>query len=156
MHETTVTASSVRKDGRGFKATLPEYGEVWLSLPDSMTGAVEWKKTYDIAFNVKPGTKGNFYNVTQVKEHGAPTPAPAPKAPALNGGPPVLTADVGPHVGMWEKEAFDALRAGMTSSQIVVLGIEARRAAREIVRTNLDGKLPEYESLGDPNDSLEF
>ncbi len=155
MHETTVTASSVRKDGKGFKATLPEYGEVWLSLPDSMAGAVEWKKTYDVAFNVKEGTRGNFYNVTKIEEHGAPALAPS-SAPASNGGTAPLNNDVGPHIGMWEKEVFDGLRAGMTSSQIILLGIEARRAARIIVRADLDAKLPEFETLGDPSDSLEF
>ncbi len=138
MHEVTVTAASVRKDGKGFKADLPEYGEVWLSLPDSMAGTVEWKKTYDIAFVVKPGTKGNFYNVTKVKAHGEP--ARPSNIPALNGGP--KPADIGPHVGMWEREAFDALRAGLTSEQVILMGIEARRAAREIVRTDIDGKLP--------------
>ncbi len=150
MHEVTVVATSVRRDGKGFKATLPEYGEVWLSLPDSMAGAVEWKKTYDIAFNVKPGTKGNFYNVTQVKEHGAP--ASAPNVPPLNGGTPVFN-DVGPHIGMWEKELFTALlTAKLPTSELILRGIEARRAARAIVRTDLDGKLPEVEDF---NDSLE-
>ena len=69
----------------------------------------------------------------------------AAKAPSI----PALT-DVGPHVGMWEKEAFAALRAGMTSAEVIIMGIEARQAAREIIRTNLDAK------LSDPNDTLEF
>ncbi len=51
-------------------------------------------------------------------------------------------SDVGPHVGMWEKEAFGALLAGLTSSEVILRGIEARMAAREILKTNLDAKLP--------------
>ncbi len=143
MHEATVTASSVRKDGKGFKATLPEYGEVWLSLPDSMVGTVEWKKTYDVAFVVKPGTKGDFYNVTKVKEHGAP--AKAPNVPALNGGPdvPVYAVDGGPHLGMWEKRASELLENGMSEEQIVLHIILARRVARKGLLTDIDGKLPE-------------
>ncbi len=141
MHEVTVTASSVRKDGKGFKATLPEYGEVWLSLPDSLTGTVEWKKTYDIAFVIKPGIKGDFYNVTKLKEHGAP--AKAPNVPALNGGPdtPVRPADVGPHGGMWEQLSFKALLTGKTESEVIIMGIKARQAAREILRADLDATL---------------
>ncbi len=56
---------------------------------------------------------------------------------------PPKPVDGGPHLGMWEKEAMDALRSGMTSSEVILMGIEARQAAREILRTDLDGKLSE-------------
>lgn len=62
---------------------------------------------------------------------------------------PPKGVEVGPHLGMWEKEAFVALRSGMTSSQVIIMGIEARQAALEILKTDLSGKLPE------PNDDLE-
>ncbi len=78
--------------------------------------------------------------------------ARAPNVPALNGSTPV-TSDVGPHIGMWEKEAFQALLQGMSSTEIIQKGIEARQVARTIVRTNLDGKLPEPDDF---NASLEF
>ncbi len=152
MHEATVTASSVRRDGKGFKATLPEYGEVWLSLPDSMTGSVEWKKTYDIAFSVKPGTKGNFYNVTRVKERGEPVEPAIPLRP--NGQITIAPRDIGPHVAMWEKLSMEALRAGLTGPEIIIMGIEARQAARAIVRTNLDGKLSELEDTFDDSEGF--
>ncbi len=67
---------------------------------------------------------------------------------------PPKPVDGGPHLGMWEKEAMDALRSGMTSAQVIIMGIDARRAAREILRTDLDGKLsdptPDFnDGLGD-------
>ncbi len=69
--------------------------------------------------------------------------------------PPPQPTDIGPHAGMWEKEAFVALRSGMTSAQVIVMGIEARQAAREILRTNLDGKLPQVKSKADFDDDPE-
>ncbi len=60
-------------------------------------------------------------------------------------------ADVGPHVAMWEKEVFRALIAA-EAGNLIVKGIEARRVAREILKTDLDAKLPAEPEF---NDSLE-
>ncbi len=144
MHECTVTVLSVRKDGKGFKANLPEYGEVWLSLSDRDIGKIEWKKTYDIAFNVKPGARGNFYNVTRIEE---PQQANGQVAPPK-------AADVGPHIAMWEKLFFEALVAD-GSPPIVTTAIEARRLARKTLQTDLDGKLPEVKTQEDLDDDQE-
>ncbi len=155
MHEATVTASSCRRDGKGFKTTLPEYGEVWMNLADADIGKIEYRQTYKIAFTVNKTPKGTFYDVKRIDNPSSPKANPQPNVPALNGG--AQAGDIGPHVGMWEKEAFDALRAGMTSSQIIQMGIEARQVARLIVRANLEDKLPETLGLQkDPNDSLDF
>ncbi len=142
MHESTVTVLSVRKDGKGFKANLPEYGEVWLSLSDRDIGKIEWKKTYDIAFNVKPGDRGNFYNVTRI---GKPQQANGPVVPPK-------AADVGPHIAMWEKLFFEAL-IGKGALPGVVTAIEARRLARQTLQTDLDAKLPTI--LAEFDDDLE-
>ncbi len=134
MHECTVTATSVRKDGTAFQAVLPEYGKVWLNLSDRDNGKIEWKKTYDIAFNVKPGERGNFYNVTRIREPALPQAAfkPQPDGPKA--------ADVGPHIAMWEKLFFEAL-VSKGAPPGVVTAIEARRLARETLQADLDAKL---------------
>ncbi len=49
----------------------------------------------------------------------------------------------GPHLGMWEKEAFVALLAGHSSTEVIQTGIEARQAAKKIIATDLDAKLSE-------------
>ncbi len=80
--------------------------------------------------------------------------------PALNGPTPMAVrvhsddfpsprpADVGPHLGMWEKEAFGALLAGKTSSEVIIMGIEARQVAREILKFDLDKQQPEKFVVG--------
>ncbi len=150
MHEATVTATFIRKDGKGFKTTLPEYGEVWLSLPDAMTGTAETGKTYDVSFVINPGIKGNFYNVKKIKERGAP--ARAPNVPALNGGPDqsLRPADIGPHGGMWEQLSFKALLSGKTESEVIIMGIKARQAAKEILRADLDATLDLEDTFDSP------
>ena len=73
--------------------------------------------------------------------------------PLTPGAAAVRPSDVGPHVGMWEKEAFTALRAGMGDSEVIIMGIAARHIALAIVRASLDEKpapKPDFD------DSLEF
>ncbi len=71
----------------------------------------------------------------------------------VNGQTPVTSGDAGPHLGMWEREVFGALLSGKTGSEIRLLAIEARQLAREILKTNLDGKLPP--APAEFNDDLE-
>lgn len=83
MHQAQLTALSVRQDGKGFKASLPEDGEQWLSLPDNLVGKVDWKSSYNVGWTKTPRkTGGFFYNVKEL------TPAAAPAGhsqPSANG-----------------------------------------------------------------------
>lgn len=110
---------------------------VVLSWTDEKAPAEFGGKEYKLIKKMKHADGG----VRAVQPYG---PAPTPPKPA----------DIGPHLGMWEKEVFDALRAGMTSPQVIIMGIEARRTAREILKTDLDGKLPEPKGKADFNDNL--
>ena len=152
MHEATVTVLSVRKDGKGFKANVPEHGgEIWFSLSDRDKGRIEWKKTYDIAYNIKPGERGNFYNVTRIGKPSLPQEAflPAPARPAAS------KSDPGPHVGMWEKRASELLYKGIVDTDIVAHGIKARQLASIIVHAPLTEDSPPS-IAPDPDDDIDF
>ncbi len=154
MSETaTVTAISVRKDGKAFKANVPKYGEIWLGLGDRLAGKVEWKKSYEVDFHIKPGERGDFYNVTRVAPVGAPSAVVASKT---NGNATSVASDPGPHRGMWEKEVSNLLREGWEEEQIHLHIITCRRIARKALATDIDARLPEPGLQTDPNDSLEF
>ena len=143
MSETTETIVQKNPPGLGKKMweLITDTGEKYKAF-GSEADHFQAGKRYRFSFESK---EFNGYPFKSVK--GAPKPVG--EAPSANGARP---SDIGPHVGMWEKGAFEALLAGKTSSEVIILGIEARRAAREIVRTDLDGKLPDP----DLNDSLEF
>ena len=72
MHTANITVLSVRQDGTGFKASIPEDGEQWLSLPDSLHGQAEWKKDYLVSYTKTPKRQGGFfYNVRSLAAPGA-------------------------------------------------------------------------------------
>ena len=71
MHTANITVISVRQDGTGFKAAIPNEGEQWLSLPDSLHGQAEWKKDYVISYTKTPKRQGGFfYNVKSLAAPG--------------------------------------------------------------------------------------
>lgn len=91
MHQNTVQVTSLRQDGTAFKCTLPEEGEVWMTIPDNMKGHVEWKATYNIGWTKNPRkTGGFFYNLKQLQVASAAPPAGHNNPPLSNGnGSPV-------------------------------------------------------------------
>jgi len=89
MHQATLTALSVRQDGAGFKAALPDDGEQWLSLPDNLVGKVEWKSSYNVGWTKTPRkTGGFFYNVKQLNPVNTAPPAAQPPIWNNNHQPP--------------------------------------------------------------------
>ncbi len=103
MHTANITVLSVRQDGTGFKASIPNEGEQWLSLPDSLHGQAEWKKDYLISYTKTPKRQGGFfYNVKSLAEPGTVKPA----APAANGNgspPPHNYKDLDIMTAAWKK-----------------------------------------------------
>jgi hypothetical protein len=146
MNETTETIVQKNPPGPGKKMweLVTETGEKYKAF-GSEADHFHAGKRYRFSFESK---EFNGYPFKSIK--GAPKPVGSEVLSSANGARP---SDIGPHVGMWEKNVFEALLAGKTSSEVIIMGIEARLAAREIVRTDLDGKLPEPVDL---NDSLEF
>ncbi len=150
MHEATVT---IRKLWPPYKA-----GDKRTSLEDTEGNKYRLEIMTGAGFHDGDVVNIGYTNEVTAPEFGAKEYKFIKKMKATgNGAAAPLTIaprDIGPHGGMWEQLAFKALQAGMTASQVIIMGIEARQAAREIVKTNLDGKLPVQPE--DPNDSLEF
>ncbi len=109
--------------------------------------------TYEIGWtDEQKSWEGKSYT-----EHTIKGATPKLQAPKSDGAATPRPGDVGPHLAMWEKEAFAGLRAGLTRSEVTIMGIDARLAARDILRTDLDGKLPVTSTPEQElNDSLEF
>jgi len=88
MHTANITVLSVRQDGAGFKANLPDDGEQWLSLPDTLHGQAEWKKDYLVSYTKTPKrTGGFFYNVKSLAVPGTVVRSAVP--PTNGNGSPV-------------------------------------------------------------------
>ena len=86
MHQATLTALSVRRDGAAFKAALPDEGEQWLDLPDNLVGKVEWKSSYNVGWTKTPRKAGGFfYNVKQLNPVNTAPPAAGHNSPHANG-----------------------------------------------------------------------
>ncbi len=139
MHEATITVikKSPSKSGKTFTLTT-DTGDMFSVFP-AEAALFEEGHQYTVQYTSTDFQGKTYHTIKSGAPSGA---AKAPSIPAI--------ADGGPHMGMWEREAFIALRAGMTGAEIRIMGIEARLIARDIVRTNLDAK------LSDPNDTLEF
>ena len=84
MHEAVLTATSVRKDGKGFQAEIPGEGKQWLNLPDNLVGRVEWKKQYRVGWVKNPKGDRTYYDVRQLNQADPPSQA-APVAKVGNG-----------------------------------------------------------------------
>lgn len=111
---------------------------VALTVSDERTPEKYGGKEFKLIHKMKHAEGG-------VREHNRPPPQPIPKP-----------ADVGPHLAMWEKLVFEAFQTGTPTSEVILRGIEARQVAREILRTDLDGKLPELKGKADLDNDLEF
>ncbi len=68
--------------------------------------------------------------------------------------PPPKPADVGPHLGMWEKRASQLLEGGMPEEAVIVHIILCRRLARAGLQTDIDGKLPELKARAEYDDDI--
>ncbi len=116
--------------------------KAWPDLNPSTWGLGD---TLDVTYN----SEDKEYLGKPYKEHTIKTAKTSltyvGKAALNGGGGAVGAADVGPHIAMWEKLAMEAFHLGKTSPEVILMGIEARRAAREILKTDLDGKLTEPE-----------
>ncbi len=148
MHEATVT---IRKLWPPYKV-----GDRRTSLEDTEGNKYRLEIATGAGFHDGDAVNIGYTNEVTAPEFGGKEYKLIKKMKAAGNGSAALSlapGDIGPHVGMWEREAFLGLRAGMTSAQVIIMGIEARQAARTIVRTDLDGRLPVQD---DPNDSLEF
>ncbi len=146
MHEATVTIIRKNKPGPGKKMweLVAETGEKFKAF-DSEASLFDEGKRYRLNFEPK---EFNGFPFKAIK--GTPKLL---EAMSESVAPPLSASDVGPHGGMWEREVFGALLNGKTSSEIRLLAIEARQLAREILKTNLDGKL--LPASAEFNDDLE-
>ncbi len=151
MHDATVTIvqKSLSKSGKTFTLTA-ETGEMFSVFPPE-AAFIEVGQRYTLEYTSSDFQGKTYHTVKKVS-----AAAKASSISAATGNSAIAHADGGPHLAMWEKEVFRAmLKGGESTADIRLKGIEARQAAREILKTNLDGKLPEFPG-DDPNDSLEF